>query len=76
MKEGIREYIIGDLLDGQVIGDGDDLLLSGLVDSLGVMRLVTFLEDNFSTSVPPEDVTIDNFANIDSIAAYIEGRLQ
>jgi acyl carrier protein len=76
VKDGIREYIISDLLDGQAVGDGDDLLLSGLVDSLGVMRLVTFLEDTFATTVPPEDVTIDNFANIDSIAAYIEGRLQ
>lgn len=51
-----------------------DLLLSGLLDSLGVMRLVGFIEKEFTISVPPQDVTIDHFMNIRTIAAYVAGR--
>ena len=74
MKEQIREFIVTELLAGRGIGTDEDLLISGLVDSLGVMRLVTYIEDEFAIPVPPEDVTIENFATIDTIGAYVERR--
>ena len=76
MKERIRQYIVDDLLDGRPVDYNEDLLLSGLVDSLGVMRLVSYLEDSLHTPVPPEDITIDNFASIDTIAAYVSAHAQ
>ena len=76
MKEKIREFIVTELLAGRDIGSHEDLLISGLVDSLGVMRLVTYIEDQFATPVPPEDVTIENFATIDTIGAYVERRAE
>lgn len=72
MKDAIRSFIVQELLDGNDVADGEDLLLSGLLDSLGVMRLVAFLEMDLDTAVPPEDVTIENFSSIDTLAAYIE----
>lgn len=71
MIDQIRSFIVEELLDGNPVGDDEDLLLSGLVDSLGVMRLVGFLEDAFSTAIPPEDITIENFSNISGIAGYM-----
>ena len=76
MKDQIREFIVTELLAGRDIGTDEDLLISGLVDSLGVMRLVTFIEDHLATPVPPEDVTIENFATIDTIGAYVEQRAE
>ena len=52
----------------------DQLLLDDIVDSLGVMRLVHFIEEHGGMSVPAEDVTIDNFATIDTIADYLAKR--
>lgn len=70
----IREFIVEELvlddLDGD-IGDDDDLLTTGLVDSLGVMRLVGFIQDEFAIEVPPEDVTIENFLSLATISSYI-----
>jgi len=43
------------------------------VDSLGVMRLVTHLEQQYSIKIPPEDVTIEHFMNIEAISLYLEG---
>lgn len=72
MKEAIKEYVVGELLSGKDVDDADDLLLSGLVDSLGVMRLVNHLEQQYSIKIPPEDVTIEHFMNIEAISLYIE----
>ncbi len=75
MKEEIRNFILNELLSGQEVGDDEDLLISGLVDSLGVMRLVTYIEDQFAAAVPPEDVTIENFGTIGTIGEYVERRV-
>jgi len=44
------------------LSDDDDLLTSGLVDSLGMMSLVAFIEEQFGVAVPPEDVTLETFS--------------
>lgn len=53
------------------VGAEDDLLFSGLLDSIAVMRLVGFIETDLHVSVPPEDVTLDNFASVAAITAYL-----
>lgn len=74
MKESIRRFISDQLLSGMAIADDDDLLLSGLLDSMSVMRLVAHLEKAFGVKIPPQDVVIENFTSVDTITAYLEGR--
>ncbi len=52
----------------------DDLLLTGLVDSIGIMSLVMHIETELGIPVPPEDVTIENFVSIRAIDAYLSSR--
>jgi acyl carrier protein len=76
-RNRLRDFIRQELLQQSAttpLGDEDDLLLSGTVDSLGVMRLVDFLESDFGLEVPPEDITIDHFISIDAMARYVESR--
>jgi len=54
------------------VGIDDELFLDGVLDSLAVMRLVAFLESHTETSIPPEDVTLENFHSIRAIAAYLQ----
>ena len=51
------------------------LLQSGLIDSLGMEELVTFLEDTFGVAIQDEDLLPDNFDTIASITALIERKL-
>lgn len=76
MKETLKQYIERDLVgdDALDLADGDDLLLSGLLDSVAVMSLVTFVEDTFDVRVPPEDVTIEHFRSVDTIGTYLSER--
>lgn len=49
----------------------DQLIESGVVDSLGLLSIVDFIEMTFNLTVSDEDVVAENFASIDAIAAYI-----
>jgi len=67
----LQSFVETTLLDGQSVTTEENLLLSGLVDSLGVMTLVAHLEGVTGTSIPPEDVVLENFASVDAIIAYL-----
>ena len=71
----IIKYIQDNLLTGKVeieLSPEDDLLGSGLLDSMGVMRLVGFVEETFNIKIPPEDIVIENFMDVNAITNYVE----
>lgn len=59
---------------GQTVVGATDLLLTGLVDSLGVIRIVHWMEDELGIEVDPADVVLDNFQTVDQMLAYVERR--
>ena len=69
----IRQYIRMELLldETAVIADDQDLLLSETLDSLSVTRLVQHLESELKLTIPPEDVTLENFQSLNAIHAYL-----
>ncbi len=72
MKKEIINYISRELLNKQVhISESEDLFTSGLIDSLGLMRLISFIEENYNIRVEPVDMTIENFGSIDAILNYM-----
>jgi len=73
MKATIGRFIAREILGeaDRVVDDDSDLLGSGIVDSLGMMSMVFFLEQEFEVEIPPEDVTIDNFQTLKTIERYL-----
>jgi acyl carrier protein len=53
------------------VGNDSLLLGSGLLDSLGVLEVVTFLEREFHVAVSDDDLSPENFQTIQSIAAFV-----
>jgi len=77
VAQGLIDFVSKELLSNRrdlELGVGEDLLGSGLVDSLGVMRLVTHIEKTYGVSVPPDDVTIENFMSVETMVAYLGAR--
>lgn len=73
----IIKYIQENLLNGKSeieLSPEDDLLGSGLLDSMGVMRLVGFVEETFNINIPPEDIVIENFMDVKAITKYVESQ--
>lgn len=75
-KSLIREFLTTTLIKDKtaVIDDDTPLLTSGLVDSLGVVRLVAFVEDRLGVKIPLEDITIENFETLALIDLYLQSR--
>ncbi|MEM9484039.1 MAG: acyl carrier protein [Cyanobacteria bacterium P01_F01_bin.116] len=71
----IQTYISDVLLNGRMqVDTDDDLLVSEIIDSLGMMRLVAFIEETFAIKVPLEDITIQNFRTVEAMDEYLTGK--
>ena len=54
------------------LGPDDDLLLSGAIDSIGMMRLLGEVEKVLGRRIPPADLVPENFFSPRAIATYLE----
>ncbi|WP_027343213.1 acyl carrier protein [Hamadaea tsunoensis] len=70
----IRKYIVGefapDIAPDRLAGDYD-LLAGGVVDSLGLLKVISFLEREFGLPVDDLDLSPDDFRSIDEIDAFV-----
>lgn len=73
MNDKIMTYIKEEIafMPLESIDVHEDLLGSGIVDSLGMMKLVVFLEKEFQVKIAPEDMTVENFDTIHHISEYL-----
>jgi acyl carrier protein len=65
----VKEFAIEVPANG--LSNDEPLLDSGLIDSLRIFMLISFLERRFGVKVEPEDVILDNFQTINAIARLI-----
>jgi acyl carrier protein len=56
------------------VGVADSLLDGGIIDSMGVLEVVQYLEDEFGIEVTDEEMVDDHFDSIETIARYIESK--
>jgi acyl carrier protein len=53
------------------VGDEEPLLGGGLIDSLGILDVVSFLESEFDIAVSDEELLPENFGNIRSLSDFV-----
>jgi acyl carrier protein len=73
----IKNYISRELISKPELlplKDDTPLLESGILDSLALLRLLVFLEEEFNVPVDDFEVIPENFETIDSICAYVRSR--
>jgi len=56
------------------LGDHDDLLESGILDSVGVLDLVARLETVFHLAVSDDDLVPDNFRTVANLSAFVQAK--
>jgi acyl carrier protein len=49
----------------------DQPLLTGLLDSFGLLALLNFIEEKFGVAIPHDEVVTDNFSSVNALAAFI-----
>ena len=76
-KQAIREFVVENFLFGEANGLKDDtsFLEEGIIDSTGILELVTFLEDEFSITVEDEELIPENLDSIGNVANFLERKI-
>lgn len=55
-------------------GPDTPLIDSGIVDSLGLFKVIAHIEDEFKIKIAPEEILIENFATLNAIAGFIQSK--
>jgi acyl carrier protein len=74
-ESAVRQFLIEDVFydkDLKNLGPDDSLLAKGLLDSLSILKTVTFCEEQFGITIPDEDVLPDHFESVRTIAKLVE----
>ena len=74
----IREYVVGNLLymrPGYQLSDSARLLEERVIDSIGVMEVIAFLEEHFAITVRDDEVTEANLGSIAAMTRFVATRL-
>ncbi|BDU74129.1 acyl carrier protein [Mesoterricola silvestris] len=75
----IRDYIAENFLfsdQGYGYGDDTSFLEEGIIDSLGIIELVAFVEKAFGISVSDSELLPDNFDSVAKLSAYVAGKME
>lgn len=73
-KEQLRQFVLNELVrqaGPQTLEDDESLLDRGIIDSLGLLRLLAYLESEYKVKVRDEDVIPEHFESINTIATFV-----
>jgi acyl carrier protein len=73
----VRSFLVDSFLLGDDDGFANDesLLDSGIVDSTGVMEVVSFLEESFGVTIDDDELVAENLDSVDRLAAFVQRKL-
>ena len=71
IAERIKKFLVQQFPATKNVGNEDPLLKNGLIDSLGILEVVTFLESEFGIVVVDEELLPENFESIRSLSKFV-----
>ncbi len=77
LKSELRQFIVESFMYGHDDGFSDDVsfLEKGLIDSTGVLELVSFIEAKYGISVDDEELVPDNFDSIVKLSTFMAKKM-
>jgi acyl carrier protein len=77
MKQELRKFVVDNYLFGRDVAfsDEDSFLEKGIIDSTGVLELVSYLESTYGIEVKDEELLPENLDSINNLARYLGGKL-
>ena len=73
----IKEFIITEVnpeLGLTTLDDSEPLIESGIVDSLGVLKIMSFLDETFGVDLSSEEIKLENFRDVRTICDLVAGQ--
>lgn len=76
IKEDVRNYIIEtSMMNGKDLHEDTQIFDAGILDSMGLLFLIEFLNEKFSIEVSDEELLPTNFESINSITKFIQQKI-
>jgi len=75
IAQEIHQFIIDNFLFGEAdtcLSNDDSLLDQGIIDSMGVLELVTFLEDKYEIEIPDAELVPTNLDSINRLVQFVQ----
>jgi acyl carrier protein len=77
IKEKVKEFIIKtSYVPADQIQNDTMIFAQGIMDSMGFISIIGFIEESFSVSASDDDLIESNFESIDAISNFISRKLQ
>ena len=74
IKNTVREHFAS--FYKKPLADSDNLFAKGILDSMGIVGLITYLEEKLQITIDPEDITEENFSSLETITALVQSKKQ
>lgn len=77
-EQKVRTYILENFMftdDESLLNDDDSLQEKGLIDSTGLLEVITFIEDEFGVKVADSEMTPDNLDTVNNIVKYVSSKI-
>jgi acyl carrier protein len=74
LKSEIRQFIVDNFLygrDDDTLSDEVSFLGKGIIDSTGILELVSFIEEKYSVSIDDEELIPDNFDSLNKLSTFV-----
>lgn len=75
IKREVRDFIMENFLPEKALADDERLLENGIIDSTGILEIVSFIETTYGFVVEDEDLIPDNLDSIARITAFVQKKL-
>lgn len=79
VEQEVRTFIVENfLLTAEMVdlAGSESLTQRGIVDSVGILELMLFLETSYQVEIPDHEVIPDNMDTVDNIVRYVERKLE
>lgn len=77
VRSKIREYILESTFeDVQNIADDTLIFEEGVLDSMGLLFLIEFLQEEFNVTTNDDELVVENFESLDKIVTFLNNKLK
>lgn len=78
-REQLRQFILNNYLftdDQSALADDTSFLDNGILDSMGILELIDFLDETFSVKVAGDELVPENLDSINSVLKFLAAKTQ
>jgi len=74
IKATVKNFVLNEFLPGEdpaALTDTTALVTTGILDSIAVLKVVTFLENHFGITIEPHEAVVENLNTLSDIGRFV-----